>query len=92
MEQEKGYKSIGTNYQQEYLGSMLSAHLMFYDHTGKAEWEFSIFDLSCKTHTYKGNLQETVELILLGKLYKEQLEKEAKDTQVEESLAKVEGV
>jgi hypothetical protein len=43
----------------------------------EAVWEIEIWDSVQKKHVYSGNLQETIELILLGKLYKEQLTKSA---------------
>jgi hypothetical protein len=73
---EQGYKSIEVSCQQEGLGMMMDVELMNYGEKcrNKTEWTIKIFDTVANEHIYRGNLQETIELILLGKVCKEQIE------------------
>jgi len=78
MKQEKqDYKSMSSSFYQEKLGYIMDVDLIYYSNDD-ANYEVSIYDIRGRGHIYKGNLRETIELILLGKLYKEQLEAQAK--------------
>ena len=84
MEQEKqGYKSMAIGFQQEELDCMLDGKLMYYRSGNKASWIFSIFDTVQKKHIYEGNLQETIELILLGKVLKAQIQAADADAEIQ---------
>lgn len=39
------------------------------------QYRITLFDCTIKKHIYEGNLQQTIELILLGKVLKDQLQK-----------------
>jgi hypothetical protein len=71
--QEKVYKSMDVGFGQGNSEIRLTAQLFAYSN-GDSEWQFGIFDSNIRKHVYKGSLQETIELILLGKLYKTQLQ------------------
>lgn len=58
---------LGIRFYQDTLPMSLSAQLSTYS-DGNKEYEFAIWDIAKKEHIYKGNLRETIELILLGKL------------------------
>jgi len=45
---------------------------------GTDQYRIELFDSEIKEYAYSGNLQETIELILLGKSYKAQLQAEGK--------------
>ena len=84
MEQEKqGYKSMDITFQQEELDCMMEAKLMYYGHSGEARWYFKIFNTMQSKSVYEGNLQETIELILLGKVLKAQIQAADADAEMQ---------
>jgi len=75
IKKEQNYKlmSMTSSFYQEQLDYMMDIELISYS-TGNANYEVSIYDIKERKHIYEGTLRETIELILLGKLYKEQLQ------------------
>jgi len=56
---------------------------------GPDQYLIEIFDSKRKGFIYSGNLQETIELILLGKLHKAQLQAEGKKEPVAISASEI---
>jgi len=81
MEQEKqGYKSMETRFYQEGLDSVLSGWL-----SGN-QWTFKVHDHTPNQEykvVFEGNLQETIELILLGKVLKAQIQAADADAEIQ---------
>ncbi len=71
------YKAMETSFTQGNLDTRLTAQLFHYS-CNDCEWNFTIWDSQQKKEVYQGDLQQTIELILLGQTYKAQLAKEAK--------------
>lgn len=79
MAEEKGtYKSIGVNFYEAGLGHGLQVDLDAHPNISSAKWSFRVSDQSRKT-VWVGDLRGLVELVCLGLVYKDRLEKEAKE-------------
>ena len=95
-EDRHNYKSMTTDFYQEDSPCKLSAELRSYGGTYGSMYKFQIWHVEQRKFIYTGNLQETIELILLGKLMKDKMvnskvtiEEKAKATQ-EEPIAVIE--
>jgi hypothetical protein len=74
-QEQKIYKNMMVRFYQERLGASMYAELSAY--VGDPQWEFTInnYESGKSIQVYEGNLQQTIELILLGKVLKDQLQK-----------------
>ena len=77
------YKVTMVSFAQEDLPCRLNAQLFFHPAPiesftqSHADWQFQIYNTEMKEHIYRGTLQETIELILLGKLVLSRCKEEA---------------
>ena len=87
MENKEGYKVQSTTFSQE--GQHRLTGQLFHHKSGDAEWDFCINESGTSEMLWRGNLQELIELVLLGKVYKDVLSEIAKggDTMMIQYLA-----
>ena len=74
-EEKPKYKSVHVHYFEADFDQFLIAELQ--GHIGNPRWEFRIFDL--KKEAWTGTLRELTEMVLLGAIYKDKLQQEAKE-------------
>ena len=79
--QDRSYKTIKSRLYQDNLPISLTAELAIYhgEYGSHSEWKIDLWDDTTKTHVFKGNLRETIELILLGKLMLAETQEKARE-------------
>ena len=77
-DQEKTYKSMETRFYQADMPYTMTAELNGYSNDTVA-WDFSLWNGQTKEIMKLGNLRETIELILLGKLMLAETQEKARE-------------
>ena len=79
--QDRSYKAMKSRLYQDDLPISLTAELVIHHGTfaTHSEWSISLWDDIAKTHVFGGNLRETIELILLGKLMLAETQEKARE-------------
>ncbi len=76
-EDKSTYKAIGVNFYEADLGHSLQVDLNAHPSSSRATWDFRVYSEGDKP-VWKGDLREMLELVCLGLIYKDKLEKEGK--------------
>lgn len=79
--QDRSYKAMDSTFYQDNIPISITAKLATHhgQYGSTSTWEISLWDSESKSHIYRGNLREAIELILLGKLMLAETQEKARE-------------